>query len=291
MNTTLIPRLHVGSGSTVGALTLFPVWTESPSVDGYLWTGESLTVAEHQEAPVVEELMVRNKSGGSAVILEGDLLEGGWQNRMAAGSWLLGAGDSTVLSVRCVEQRRWAGGAGHTATGRKSSYAVRFHGRDGLAESADQRAVWSTIERLEQQFGPTVSSSVNDHLARHQAPSFPLLEGQRGVIIGVGGQVIAAELFGSSAGLAGRWEGIVAAAWLDAQSAPVIPTPAEAARQFVRRIDSTRLQDRGAAGVGRRVGAARRSLTLTGLAADRGAGPELVQLTAVNPVHPMLVSA
>lgn len=82
--------------------------------------------------------------------------------------------------------------------------------------------------------------------------AIPLLEGRHGVMIGVRGQLIALELFGSSIGLAARGEGIVAAAWLGARSLPPIAAPAEAGRAFARLLAGTALSDQSPAGAGRR---------------------------------------
>ena len=103
------PRLHVGAGTTHGALTVFPLWVEAPSVHGLHWSGQQLSVSELAGGPSVGELAVRNRSSGPVVLLEGDLVEGGWQNRMIATSVLLAGGASYDLPARCVEQGRWNG--------------------------------------------------------------------------------------------------------------------------------------------------------------------------------------
>ena len=234
INTTL-PRLHVGAGTTVGALTTFPLWVEAPSVRGLHWSGTQLSVGELHGQPSVDELRVTNGSSRPAVLLEGDLLEGGWQSRMVAASALLPAGETSTLAARCVEQGRWNGERAHQANRRRAAYSVYAAERDHTG-AADQGDVWRRIDRFEQRFRRTRSASMIDHLAYRPAPTMPLLEGQRGVIIGIGGRVVAAEIFGRSHGLQSRWDGIVAAAWLDALAAPAVATPAEQARELIRRI-------------------------------------------------------
>ena len=75
------------------------------------------------------------------------------------------------------------------------------------------------------------------------------------MIIGIGGRVVAVEIFGRSHGLASRWAGIVGAAWLDALSAPTLATPAEQARDLVRQINPVSLRTISGAGLGRRISA------------------------------------
>jgi hypothetical protein len=154
----------------------------------------------------------------------------------------------------------------------------------------DQGDVWNRIERFEQQFGRTTSTAMIDHLRNQSAPRLPLIEGQRGVVIGLGGRVVAAEIFGRSRGLATRWDGIVAAAWLDALRAPSVATPAEEARAFVRRLAPLELSpigDAGDAGVGRRIGRTAGPLTLRGLASTAG----VVHLQALDTSHPYVLAA
>ena len=240
-NRVTIPRLHVGAGTTVGSLTVFPVWVEGPSVHGLHWSGSRLTIGELDNGPSVGQLQVTNGSSRPAVLLEGDVVEGGWQNRMLAASSLLPAGATGVVSARCVEQGRWDGMGRHRTNGRRAAYSVAAARRsaDGLADQGD---VWQRVGRFEELYGSTPSASLTDHLRRLPAPRIPVVEGQRGVIIGIGGQVVAAEIFGRTHGLLSRWDGIVAAAWLDAQRAPAIVTPAEQARELVRRIGSVSLR-------------------------------------------------
>ncbi len=293
-NRVTIPRLHVGAGTTVGSLTVFPVWVEGPSVHGLHWSGSRLTIGELDHGPSVGQLQVTNGSSRPAVLLEGDVVEGGWQNRMLAASSLLPAGATGVVSARCVEQGRWDGMGRHRTNGRRAAYSVAAARRsaDGLADQGD---VWQRVGRFEELYGSTPSASLTDHLRRLPAPRIPVVEGQRGVIIGIGGQVVAAEIFGRTHGLLSRWDGIIAAAWLDAQRAPAIMTPAEQARELVRRIGSVSLRSTLGEGPGRRLAAERGSLTLHGLAHEVASSasnaPALVHLSVLDTAHPYVLAA
>lgn len=89
----ILPRLHVGGGSTTGGLTVFPVWMESQSIAHLEWNPASVAVSERPSSPVVDELVAQNHSGRFGVVLEGDILQGGWQNRMAIASRVLHPGE------------------------------------------------------------------------------------------------------------------------------------------------------------------------------------------------------
>ena len=164
-----LPRLHVGAGTTVGALTTFPLWVQAPSVRGLHWSGNELTIAEIAGSPSVDELTVTNRSQRPAVLLEGDLVEGGLQHRMVAASGLMAAGTTGMLAARCIEQGRWDGQQGHQATRRRAPYSVYAAERDHVG-AADQGDVWRRINRFEQRLGRTPSASMVDHLARRPAP-------------------------------------------------------------------------------------------------------------------------
>ncbi|MBG6058974.1 hypothetical protein RCH16_003596 [Cryobacterium sp. MP_M5] len=245
--------LHVGRGTSFGAVTLFPVWTNAPGLNGFDWSGAALRVAEREGAPVVGELVVQNTGARPVVLLEGDLLAGGWQDRMVAASTILGRGDGRVVEVVCVEHGRWGGEQAHGARGRRGAASVRYgldrarhpeqsrggcdgdnggEQRDEQGEPAQQQ-VWQRIGRFESERGGTKSSSMLDHLGRAPQVDARRLPGQRGVVVGIGGVVAWGEMFGSTAGLASRWDGLLNAAMLDAQLAPAVSTPASAARHFV----------------------------------------------------------
>ena len=240
--------LHVGHGTSFGAVTLFPVWTDAPGLTGLDWSSAGLHVAEREGGPVVGELVVQNTGAKPVVLLEGDLLAGGWQDRMVAASTIIDRGEGRVVEVVCVEHGRWGGDQKHGSRGRRGAASVRYGldrarhpepntGQNGQHSGEQlepaQHQVWKRIGRFETELGGTTSSSMLDHLGRAPRVDAGRLPGQRGVVVGIGGVVAWGELFGSTAGLASRWDGLLNAAMLDAQLSPAVKTPASAARHFV----------------------------------------------------------
>ncbi len=106
--------IDVGTGRRRGPLTTFPVWIDLPSIPGIVWKTDDLAVGELPTGPSVSHLLVENPADRPTLLLEGDLLAGGMQHRMAASSTLLAANESTPVDVLCVEQGRWSG-SGPTA--------------------------------------------------------------------------------------------------------------------------------------------------------------------------------
>src|SRR4051812_24556745 len=94
-------RLHLGQGTHRGPLTVFPVWTDSPSSPfGYLTGAQArVEVAERAGSPVVEELVVPNRADRPVLLLAGELLEGGMQPRALTATTVLPPNRPTVLPV------------------------------------------------------------------------------------------------------------------------------------------------------------------------------------------------
>jgi hypothetical protein len=292
--TITLPPLHVGHGTTYGALTLFPLWLDGPGVTGLDWTSGNIRVAEREGSPVVDELVVENASTRPLVALEGDLLKGGFQDRMIATSILLAPHERRIVEALCVEHGRWSGGLAHNSRGERGSTSVR-HGnvsmRGSLALGEDaQHEVWRRIGRYDAALGMTETSSMLDHL--HGGASIPLsrIAGQSGLISGIGGRVIGGEIFGSPAGLRARWRGILDAAALDARLVSRIPTPSALARRFARELATIPLEDGGDAGLARQVRSTRETLSVSGIAVGGGLN-RIIHLAAFDESHPLLENA
>jgi len=244
-----LPSLHVGKGAQYGALTLFPVWAEGGAAAGLGWDLGALDVGERREGGQVNSLTAVNLGPKPVVLLEGDLLEGGWQTRMVANSTILGGHETANIAALCVEQGRWeqSGGRGHRATGRRVSAPLRTaRDRAHKRGSNPQQAVWHGIASRYETSAPTATNSFADHLdritrnsaqsTRRPLPAKPLA-GQRGVIIGIGGRVLGMELLATPTALTQRWNGILEAAVFDAEGAPDVATPGQRARDFAFKVE------------------------------------------------------
>ena len=293
--------LHVGHGVYRDGLTVFPVWVDGPANAGVSWKAKDLRVTEREDGPSVGQLLVRNGGRRPLVALEGDLVEGGWQDRMVASSVVLAPHEERPLDALCVEEGRWDGQMSHASRGRRGAPSVR-HGNVGVRDVRHpQGDVWRRIQRYEDRLGATPSSSMLDHLDRSRATPIRLIAGQRGVVIGIGGRIIGAEIFGGVGALKTRWQGILDGALLDARLAPQIRTESRLARRFIRHLGAMPLEVAGEAGVARSVGSRSEHLTVSGLALGapyQAAVAELfaevdamLHLAAFNEEHPLLQDA
>jgi len=218
---TMSITLHVGRGEHRGPLTVFPIWrqhSEGPEVT--LADASDLRIGELVE-PSVPHLQVTAIGRHPVLLLDGDLLVGGLQDRVAFGSRLLAAGRPTTIDVRCVEQERWHGSANHELAGRASSL---------VRGNSDQQEVWRRVDV--------------ERARRHRIPDvggLELMPGQSGVMIGIGGRPMLIELFATNAMLSAAWPRILAAAAREAAGRPGKPTAGWRARQFVAVVDNMRI--------------------------------------------------
>ena len=248
---TRFPQLHVGRPAQVGAVSVFPVWTDAPQVRGLGSGFRSVTVAEREGAPVVGELVVANHGTSPVLLLAGELFEGGWQHRALVRDVVLEAGRIAVVPVSCVEQGRWTGHDGadtQVRRGRRASLTVRA--AQGSSPTT-QRGVWERVRRFDEALGGSATGSLLHHLDRGEVdrpgamplatpeapPVPPVLDGQRGVLLGIGGQPAVLELFPTTSLLRRRLPALLAAAQLDAMLLPPQATPARRARRFLSRVD------------------------------------------------------
>jgi hypothetical protein len=285
------PDLHVGHGVTLGPVTVFPVWTDATPLRGITTgTAARVDVTELPSGPSVPHLTVTNVGSKPALMLEGELLEGGWQTRTLSCDLLLAPKDSAVVEVACVEHGRWHGTDGHARRARRVSASVQHRLRGD--ETGRQHEVWKSVARFEHATGPTVSSSFADHLDRlpDKDAAVRVLPGQTGVITGVAGWPVTLELLGSPSALSAHLAGILDAARLDALLAEhAEPVPARRARRFAAALSALPLESVPVrAGDGHAVAASMVGLAARGLAAPCGT---LVHLSALNLRHKLIRAA
>lgn len=308
MVTVLMPELHVGRGSRVGPLTVFPLWATDPGAAG-LVTGPAarVAVAEREGAPVVEELVLTNRGPRPALLVDGELLEGGWQHRVLTHDVIVAVGGSLVADVACVEAGRWQGGTRHDRRARRASGFVRA-ALQGAPDRVRQQEVWQRVAACEHRFGTSSTSSFVDHLDRmarpesdggdtdvtdlvREAQAVRPLTGQCGVLVGVAGHPVLLEVFPSTPALAAHLPGLLTGVFLDAVTtqAPDEVTPSRRSRRLVEHLDGRRL--RVAHGVDAGAGTAVQADTDTALVRGIAVDDTWAHLSVLNRRHPLLAAA
>jgi hypothetical protein len=255
-------RFHVGHGTEVGPLTVFPVWSEAPIDDAVRVMPQSPQVAvEELEVPTVPMLTVTNGLASPVLLTEGTLLHGGRQTRVLERDVLLSPRSRTDVSVSCVEQGRWHGGRRHDIAGRVPMTiiaALRDTGGangDSTRRSERQARVWQDVQRFSNRYGRSETASLRELMdgdsrverddeqalrdarrrklvARLQMFASNPLPGQSGIMVGALGQPISLEIITSPREFAKNMDALLTAIAVDVADLPNIPTPSRRALRF-----------------------------------------------------------
>ena len=318
-----VPQLHVGAGTSLGPLSIFPVWTSAPGSLGIsTGTHASVGVTELASGAQVSRLAVTNNGPHPALLLEGELLEGGQQHRTCARDVVLGPGESRDIDTFCVEAGRWeAGQSSHRRQARRAPLNVRSelaNGRTGQRNGDRQDRIWERVRRFDAARGASATSSLLQHLDWFQdnkeernrfspADAPAPLEGQRGVVIGLARQLLL-EVFGTHTLFRRHYRQLIDSALLDLELLPPQalasgPMPGQRARDFAAHVQAMDFGtfDGGAAAVEVRNHGSLRSRNLTRTAgAVTAAGiavalpqrsPQLAHLAGWNTQHPLMEMA
>ncbi|WP_205873511.1 ARPP-1 family domain-containing protein [Mycobacterium camsae] len=279
-------NVHVGRGTARGALGVFPVWGEVDIARDYSTALSDARVIEKAQ-PDVATLMVANAADRPLLLLEGQVLESGWQNRMIARSLIVAPNDETAVGVVCVEAGRWNGLRQHADSHRRAATRVQA----GLRAGGDRQSeVWKRVSEYDARYGRNDTSSFVEHANRAAERVSPLVEGLRpfpgqiGVVIAVGGYPVSAELFGSPLTLAEQFSAIVAAAAMDAVERPGEVTPSRRVRRFIAGAANVHVHRTARAGAGSTVAGANDDASISLL---RWRGRD-VHTSVLNPRHELI---
>lgn len=262
-------RFHVGSGTHVGPITVFPVWSEVRTDVNHVASLPRGFEINELENPSVGRLKLNNLTDVDVLIPEGTVLFGGMQTRVLVSDVFANAGVEQDVRVRCVERGRWGGRVDTRAAGRAPVPVVGAIRGLGVSRGTDSRRlrgsqhdVWNRVSRYEGVYGGRQTSSLesimnlrqtdrlgdesSDEESRIQRNSelveyvsgelFRLarhtLPGQNGVMVGVSGQPMFLEIFNDEGAFRSQIEEIFKAVALEAPRATGEPTPGRRAVRF-----------------------------------------------------------
>jgi ARG and Rhodanese-Phosphatase-superfamily-associated Protein domain len=183
-----LESVRVGERRAYGGLTVF--WLHASgaaaplairTLDEARSRGE-LLVTERDQA-TVSALVVENRGPVHVLLLAGEILEGGKQNRIVVENVLVPPRSGPLtLPVYCVEQGRWAG-VGKQFTTRDTLAAPKLRAR--MMERGDQQQVWAEVQNYARRAAaPSATGS-------YQAiPDKPEVQAhQRDVEVGIGAKI------------------------------------------------------------------------------------------------------
>jgi hypothetical protein len=306
----LIDRFHVGHGTQIGPITLFPVWTEARSVQHDVIPVQTLTVSE-LASPIISALHVESAHPLPLLLPEGTLLAGGMQTRVLARDVLLPANGSAEVPTNCVEQGRWASRGEHSIVGRAPLSvvaALRDLPRRSTSRQDRQSEVWAAVSRQEARYGNRPTSSLVDVMLDEQAmdraseqelsalrlrhlteqlAAYRPLRGQSGILIGVAGQPVLLEIFSSSRGFTRHLPQLLSGFALDVVDSPVIPTPSRRARRFAEAVMNTDLTTVSSDGISTHVTGSHEKADIRALQVRDSA----LHVVAINKIHDLTLAA
>ncbi|MEV7571516.1 DUF6569 family protein [Pseudarthrobacter sp. NPDC089323] len=318
-----VPQLHIGAGTSLGPLSIFPVWAADPGSLGIsTGTHANVAVTELASGAQVSRLTVTNNGPNPALLLEGELLEGGQQHRTCARDVVLGPGETRDIDTFCVEAGRWEEGqSSHRRQARRAPLNVRAEltGAGSGRASNRQGRIWERVNRFDNTRGASATSSLLQHLDwfkddkeernRFDPADAPQpLEGQRGIVIGLGHQPLLLEVFGTSTLFRRHYRQQIEAALLDLELLPPQalasgPMPGQRARGFAAQVQAMdfgtfddgpatlEVRDHGSLR-SRNVSRSAGRITAAGIAvALPQRRPQLAHLTGWNTQHPLMEMA
>ena len=242
--------LALGDPIQILDLSFFPLsWPiETPSP--YVLLGPALdrrdvAIEEVNREGSVPHLLVTNRGPIPVLIVEGEILIGGKQNRVVNLTVLVPAEGKLVLPVSCVEQGRWGSRGNKTwsraaappsVRGSKLNSVFANRQRHGSAES-DQCDVWNQVTAcLASMEVRSPTESLTDGLAaaseRLKACREQVLlpSHAAGVLVLRGRRLVGMDLFDSCETLKELWPRLSEAYFMDATHAAV--TPSRVSRRF-----------------------------------------------------------
>lgn len=174
-----------------------------------------LQASIHQEATQAENgaevnrLYIENKSGDTVLILGGEIVEGGNQDRTIAQDVILPPNSGKVdLSVFCVEHGRWYGDSTSFGVAKASLAPAKV--RRAAMKSADQQEVWEEVaDKLVENNTSSVTQALTqlkrqESYNKKQAEYLAALSDAFaddpsviGIIAVAGGEIVGCELFAS----------------------------------------------------------------------------------------------
>lgn len=206
--------LKFGEPQTFGNMTVVPLFSSHLGGPIYLTLRQALDmgaliVTEVDEGGSVPHLKVENKAEMPVLILDGEELVGGKQNRIVNTTVLLKEKQATVIPVSCTEAGRWhyrSRKFSDSDTALASTIrqfhrkAVTHHLRLSGEHRSDQSLVWDLVDDLASRAGVrSPTSAMRDVFETHRhsiddyVENLPVLAGQQGLVVFVGNRLIGSD--------------------------------------------------------------------------------------------------
>ncbi len=261
----LWPEVKISDPCTSAGLTVFPVLNGNGGGGDYILLADAVDkgiakVTEVNEGGDIPVIVIENRADTPLLGIQGEEYAGAKQNRTLNISVLAGPG-KTRIPVTCLEQGRWDRGFVGFSAGAYETVSVRMAKSLSIADGkksvkdwfkkfhADQGQVWDAVQGDSVKYGsasPTMdmgaiyeSKDIQDSLG-DITNGIELPGDTRGVIVAIGGRLVAADLFEHRNVFRRIWPRILRSYALSAVHVKkTVPPSLEAAETFVSRPRST----------------------------------------------------
>lgn len=244
----LLDRLQFGEVQTYKNLSVLPLFDGPDGEPAYLSMKEGLDrqlveITEVSEGGSVPNLKVINKAEWPIILVDGEELIGAKQNRIVNTTILLAAQSEMVIPVSCTEQGRWSYTSRHFEDSGEfmasrarymKSRRVSASLRTRAAYDAVQGEVWKDVEALHFRSGTSSQTrAMKDAYLQRQKDmedyikAFPLLDGQKGLIVFLNGQVLGSDYISRNSAYRRLHEKLIRSHAIEALSEPT-EQPSEA---------------------------------------------------------------
>jgi hypothetical protein len=260
-------ELEVGDRQDIGDLGVFPLTGTTVAGPPYLTGPEAfdagLIEVGELDPPEVPSLVVSNLADVPVLLVEGEMLVGGDQNRTMNVTVLCPSKSVIIVPVSCVEAGRWGARRAMSRSSRHAPGSLRSiktatlesRGDHPSKRRSDQGRVWEEVTRQSEVHSLYSDTAAIDDVQEdfelriaEDLDRITPVPDQIGVVCTIGGEVVGLDLFDKPTTLARYLRGIVAGHALDAHGFTRSNDAIRAIERFLAVVDATERD--GGAGVG-----------------------------------------
>jgi hypothetical protein len=243
-----LAALEVGVGTTHERMVVFPLFARNGSQGAHgaaasplryrtleqVLADGSVEVTE-QASATVPELVLHNKGATLILVLDGEEIVGGRQNRVVNASFLVEAEATIPLPVTCVESGRWYPTSPSFSSGESTYYSLKREKhaqvheslRRSHSHSSDQGAVWNSISARAMAAGAASPTGAMHAMYQSRGGSldeylraFPYVAGAVGFAVALSGRMAGGDLFDQPETAQALWPKLLRSYALDAMDTP-----------------------------------------------------------------------
>ena len=247
-------------------LAIFPVVTGDGPKDAtrYLTLAEGLeqkkvVVSEQKDGAQVNRVTVENRSDQPLLLLGGELILGGQQDRVISKNTLLAPRQQASLEVYCVEHGRWQGRSDFQMAGGIAAHKIRVRAE----HRSDQGQVWQAVAAENAALGAAPPTGTYRNIATGSEGTtatqayqetigaamarLPRSKQIVGIIAAINGRVVSMDIFSTPELFASHRDRLLDSIFVSAATAPVTkaaekPPTASDIKSFVLQADKAKAE-------------------------------------------------